>query len=66
MRDTRETVSWDDHEISMVMDQLDCTREEAIEALDSAINLDERLAVMGLADERGGDIIRRPDWMEAL
>jgi hypothetical protein len=55
-----------DHEIRMVMDTLDCTREHAIAALDDAINLDERLAVIGLAHEQGGDIVRSSGWREAL
>lgn len=53
-----------DHEISM--DTLDCSREHAIAALEDAINLDERLAVMGLAHEQGGDIVRSSGWREVL
>jgi len=55
-----------DHHIQLTMDNLNCSADEAIEALDDAINFDERLAVMGLADEREGDITRRPNWREAL
>jgi hypothetical protein len=55
-----------DHHIQLTMDNLNCSIDEAIEALDDAINLDERLAAMGLADERGGDYERRPNWRDEL
>jgi len=53
-----------DHEIALVMANMDCSTEKAIEILNDCINPDERLAAMGLADERGGDIVRRAGWRE--
>jgi len=55
-----------DHEIALVMSNYDCTREEAVETLDDASNLDEKLMAMGLATEQGGDIVRNANWREEL
>lgn len=55
-----------DHQIALVKSNLDCSADEAIEALNDCIDLDEQLAAMGLADERGGDIVRRAGWREEL
>lgn len=52
------------NEIALTMDNLNCSTEEAIETLNGCINPKERLAAMGLADERGGDIVRRAGWRE--
>jgi hypothetical protein len=55
-----------EHQIEMVMRNLKCDEDEAIEALKSATNFTEVLRVMGLATERGGDITRRPNWRDEL
>jgi hypothetical protein len=55
-----------DTQIELVMHNLGCTEVEAVEALRDATSLREKLLVMGLATEQGGDITPNPNWRDEL
>jgi hypothetical protein len=55
-----------DHQIEMVMRNLKCDEDDALETLKSATNFTEKLMAMGLATEHGGDITRKPNWRDEL
>jgi hypothetical protein len=53
-------------QIEIVMHNLRCTEAEAVEALRGATSFHEKLLVMGLATEQGGDITPNPNWRDEL